>query len=503
MLCVARIFGLWPLISACLPVLAAQDLAQDSPWKVPQVTLIAKGTEAETPCWILTAEETGPTVLIVGGMHGNEPSGAAVAEQITSWSIGRGQLIVVPRANVLALEAEQRRTPGKLGDVGDLNRQFPRDGEPSAGIATALWGLLEIHDPDWVIDLHEGFDFHRTNPKSVGSSIIHCADARAEALALKLIAAVDATIEEPGQRFDRLRTPVAGSLARAAWEKEGVRSMIFETTTKSHVLSHRVRQHRLLMHTFLSELGMQPSPAATVIGPGIAPNQIRVAVFDGSGTGKGAASTMRSVLEGQTGCIVRLIGSPDVRAGVLSQFDIVVHPGGSGSAQAKALGVEGRAQEVAFVRAGGGYLGVCAGAYLASCNYDWSLGVLDAQVIDRKHWRRGVGGVDVEWTPLGKRTLAGGSSAQEVQLFEIQYANGPIFLPGEVEGIPDFQALLVYRGEIAKNGAPKGVMPSTAAVIRSSFGQGRAMAFSPHPEKTDGLHALLHNSLLWLAGDGQ
>ena len=503
MLHTVRVFGLWMLASACLPVSAAQAPVQDPRWEAPKVSILAEGTEAETPCWILTATEHGPTVVILGGMHGNEPSGVAAAEQITSWSIGRGQLVIVPRANVLALGAKQRRTPGKLGDEGDLNRQFPKDGEPTAGIATALWSLLDTYDPDWVVDLHEGFDFHRTNPKSVGSSIIHCADEQAEGLARKLIAAVDATIDQPGQRFDRLRTPIAGSLARAAWEKKGVRSMIIETTTKSHVLSHRVRQHRLLVHTLLKELGMRPSSAATVIGPGIAPDQIRVAVFDGSGTGKDAASTMRSVLEGQAGCLVRQIGGQDIRAGALSQFDIVVHPGGSGSAQAKALGVEGRAQEVAFVRAGGGYLGICAGAYLASCNYDWSLGVLDAQVIDRKHWRRGVGRVDVEWTPLGKRTIAGGSSAQSTRLFEIQYANGPIFLPGELDGVPDFQALLIYRGELAENGAPKGIMPNTAAAIRSSFGQGRAMAFSPHPEKTAGLHALLHNSLLWLAGDSQ
>ena len=27
--------------------------------------------------------------------------------------------------------------------------------------------------------------------------------------------------------------------------------------------------------------------------------------------------------------------------------------------------------------------GVCAGAYLATCDYEWSLGVLDAKVVDR------------------------------------------------------------------------------------------------------------------------
>jgi len=46
-------------------------------------------------------------------------------------------------------------------------------------------------------------------------------------------------------------------------------------------------------------------------------------------------------------------------------------------------------------------------------------------------------------------------------------------------------------------------MPGTPAIIRSTFGQGRAMAFSPHPEKTEGHYAFLLNALEWLGGKGQ
>ncbi|MEO2146145.1 MAG: BPL-N domain-containing protein [bacterium] len=463
---------------------------------------LAKGTPAQTPYRILRSRAEGPCVLIVGGMHGNEPSGAAAAEQITTWDIKAGTLIIVPRANVLALNANQRRTPGLKGEAGDLNRAFPLQDEVRAGLATDIWSLVTTYEPDWVIDLHEGFDFHRSNSKSVGSSVIHSNHNRARALAKKIIATVDATIDKPGQRFDRIQTQVAGSLARAAFEAKGIPSIIIETTTKLHVLSYRVRQHRLAVFTLLQDLGLGPSPANTLIGPNAPKHSLRVAVFDGSGTGKNSARHMRSIIAADGTCVVRPIGSHDIRAGALDQFQVIVHPGGSGSAQAKALGESGRAAEIQFVRQGGGYLGVCAGAYLAACNYDWSLGLLDAKVIDREHWRRGTGSIPVEWTPLGKKSLSPHSTAAQSLHFEIQYANGPIFLPAQKPHLKDFEPLLIYRGEVTQNGAPSGIMPGTPAIIRSTFGKGRAMAFSPHPEKTEGHHVFLLNSLEWLGGKG-
>ena len=37
-----------------------------------------------------------------------------------------------------------------------------------------------------------------------------------------------------------------------------------------------------------------------------------------------------------------------------------------------------------FVRAGGGYIGVCAGAYLAASDKDYQLSILNARVVDRR-----------------------------------------------------------------------------------------------------------------------
>ena len=47
-------------------------------------------------------------------------------------------------------------------------------------------------------------------------------------------------------------------------------------------------------------------------------------------------------------------------------FDAVVFAGGSGAAQARSIGAAGRALVRSFVGQGGGYVGICAGAYMAT-----------------------------------------------------------------------------------------------------------------------------------------
>lgn len=56
----------------------------------------------------------------------------------------------------------------------------------------------------------------------------------------------------------------------------------------------------------------------------------------------------------------------DVRGGALDRHDVLYVPGGSVFAQHAELGTAGRAAVVQWVASGGGYVGVCAGALLAS-----------------------------------------------------------------------------------------------------------------------------------------
>jgi len=173
---------------------------------------------------------------------------------------------------------------------------------------------------------------------------------------------------------------------------------------------------------------------------------------------------------------------------------VLLMPGGSGSKEANSLGEKGREQVREFVRQGGGYVGICAGAYLATCDYPWSLHILNARVVDKEHWDRGNGKVEITLSQRGRELLG----AQH-EVVSIEYAQGPLLAPANHKGLPDYDTLATFRTQVAKNGAPRNVMPGSTAVAAASFGKGRVLCFSPHPEETDGLHKLLVRGLAWAA----
>lgn len=55
------------------------------------------------------------------------------------------------------------------------------------------------------------------------------------------------------------------------------------------------------------------------------------------------------------------------QCGALTNCDVVIFAGGSAGKQAESIGAAGLAAVRAFVENGGGYVGICAGACLATC----------------------------------------------------------------------------------------------------------------------------------------
>lgn len=224
--------------------------------------ILGEKTAWATPWYVVEGKEAGPVVFLTGGAHGNEPAGSHAAEQIRHWPVRRGRLIVVPKVNTLGLAAQTRWFPPLKEDMAqrDLNRNFPTVGRelPQSPVAEALWELVELQKPDFVIDLHEGFDFHRSNSKSVGSSVIFSKTDKRMALARKMVAAVNATVENPRRQFDLLSRSGAakGSLVRACTDRLKIDSFILETTYKDQPLSLRTRQHRRMVSTLLQDIGL-------------------------------------------------------------------------------------------------------------------------------------------------------------------------------------------------------------------------------------------------------
>ncbi|MCA9106781.1 MAG: hypothetical protein KDA83_15270, partial [Planctomycetales bacterium] len=87
---------------------------------------------------------------------------------------------------------------------------------------------------------------------------------------------------------------------------------------------------------------------------------VRVAIYDHSdGSANGPRNLLR-ILNEDAGFSASRVTPQQIRDGVLGEFDVLIMPGGSGSAQSKNLEPEGRAEVTRFVNDGGGYVGICA-----------------------------------------------------------------------------------------------------------------------------------------------
>ena len=219
-----------------------------------------------------------------------------------------------------------------------------------------------------------------------------------------------------------------------------------------------------------------------------------MAIYADGGASKTGSPKVKASLPKEKGFELKLVTAAEIQNGILDDFDVLIQPGGSGSRQALMLGEEGRKRVKKFVADGGGYVGICAGAYLASANYPWSLNLLDARVVDSEHWVRGTGEVKINLTAVGQKALE-----TEREVCPIYYGQGPLLAPGEKDDINDYELLAAYETEIAKNGAPTGIMKGTTAIARCTYGKGRVQCFSPHPEKTPGLEPFVQAAVRWAA----
>ena len=117
----------------------------------------------------------GPTILFLGGVHGNEKSGAVYLQKFAKdlqegkINVDSGKIVVIHTANKCGFNNNSRYVPGLEYD--DINRNFPKtkDDKCRGPISTTI--LKEVEKADIVFDFHEGYDFHKINKNSVGSTL--------------------------------------------------------------------------------------------------------------------------------------------------------------------------------------------------------------------------------------------------------------------------------------------------------------------------------------------
>ena len=128
--------------------------------------LLPAGGDYETPLYVFGSGRPGAVLMVLGGVHGDEPGGWQAAEALVAAAPrpASGGLIVVPRANRLATESFVRTTEA----LGDLNRLYPGDprGLPMARMAFAIVETMRELGVTTLVDMHESWAFYRDRPQS-------------------------------------------------------------------------------------------------------------------------------------------------------------------------------------------------------------------------------------------------------------------------------------------------------------------------------------------------
>jgi glutamine amidotransferase-like uncharacterized protein len=261
------------------------------------------------------------------------------------------------------------------------------------------------------------------------------------------------------------------------------------------------QHHRLSVALAEEETRLVNSMAESALAVGNNGVQTRVALFDAGLDDGSATKDLKRILAAESAFVWKTVTPTDIQAGRLEGFDVAIFPGGFAPKQAEALGSEGQQAVREFVQAGGGYVGICGGAFLATSRYDWGMALVNAKPLTGKidvpgkgtvsMTARGAGTVKMDLTDAGRRVLGDASS-----LLDVRYSGGPILSRAEARDLPEFIPLAVFRTEVWEYEPQRGTMIGTPAIIAGRFGNGRVILFSPHPEMTPELHWLVRRAIL-------
>lgn len=203
----------------------------------------------------------------------------------------------------------------------------------------------------------------------------------------------------------------------------------------------------------------------------------KLAVYDDVGVGPSGDAAF-AVLK-KTGIDATKVSHAAILNGSLAGYDAIFFPGGSGNQESISLTRDGQAIVKEFVANGGGYLGICAGGYMAIQHLE----IINATT--REPFDRGNDTLVVEFNKAGQSAIGYYGNVS------IYYHWGPVVNP---DG--GFTTLASYRTETHSRHPEKttGQQVNTPALFTANFGRGRVLVSGPHPELTAPvLDNMLHN----------
>lgn len=241
-------------------------------------TVFYEGSDNELHVYRVYGAKPGKTLLLIGGIQGDEPGGFLAADLYADFSLETGNLIVVPRANFPSILQQKR----KVNE--DMNRKFADD--HVANYETKVVKVLKqlIHESDCLLNLHEGSGIYSEqwedtmkNPSRFGQSII--ADAKVfespktgevidlEAMARAVINKINSHVKNPEHffHFNNHMTRKTDSIHREQ-RKSATYYALYTAkipafgveSAKALPLEQKVRQHIYAINGFMELLNIVP-----------------------------------------------------------------------------------------------------------------------------------------------------------------------------------------------------------------------------------------------------
>jgi hypothetical protein len=270
-----------------LYLLSALCLMPDIAWAKRTHEIFFQGTDCELHVYRIYGKEPGKTLLLIGGIQGNEPGGFLSADLYADMALAKGNLIVVPRANFYSILLNRRQINE------DMNRKFGQSSEENyeAKIVATLKRL--ISESNCLLNLHDGSGFYSErwespmrNPKRYGQSIIADCETytipetgetlRLGDMAGRVIEKVNSYIKEERYRFhfnnhrtkdpDTIHPEQRKSATYYALFQCGIPAFGIETS-KSLPLEMKVHHHNLAINAFMELLGVVPETPGIYLDP--------------------------------------------------------------------------------------------------------------------------------------------------------------------------------------------------------------------------------------------
>ena len=206
-------------------------------------------------------------------------------------------------------------------------------------------------------------------------------------------------------------------------------------------------------------------------------NPLKVAVYADEGpSGIGAVEWFRLVHESPE-MELHLVDGASVRAGALDGLDLLVMPGGNSKTEFTTLGTNGIERMKAFVRAGGGYIGTCAGCCLLMDGADRRARMMP--------WNTTGSEPNTMFPTFNLNEKGAKALGLKAGPHVMRYHGGPFLRPttnviadAKLEIWGTFDAEATFKGRLD----PKKRMYGAGGIVGGTYGKGKVFVTSGHPE---------------------